>query len=162
MKKLGYLTAALLLLLTLSCGGGGSPTTPGTIDLAGLEGVWDMDTVWTGKASLAGEKVPINDTWNADFNITKTAVTELVPNGPDYTWVWDYNGNTLTLSDAFSGTVYIDGYGDCYSTGTGKLYITLQPGATIGNVTGRIESITMISDEKMELLIDVAGKMTKR
>ena len=158
MKKLGYLTAALLLLLTLSCGGGG-PTTPGTPDLAGLEGTWDYNFVITGNLSGDLGTLPMNEQFSGFYIIGRNSIVD----DAGASMVWEYDGSTLILRSAYSNSEWDSDCGDEYFSGNFTQTIPIQAGATVGTLSGNM-IITFLTEwcGDWSGTLQMAGNMTKR
>jgi len=156
MRNLILAMLATLLIVLAGCGGGGSPATP---DLAGLEGTWDYNQVFSGDLSGPGGSIPVNDNYSGFFIIGRNSVVD--EDGIHY--VWSYNGTTLVLKDAYSDTDWDVDCGDEYFSGNMELRIPLSPSSTVGNMGGTAE-LTLLTEFCGDYsgTVQITGNMTKR
>jgi hypothetical protein len=158
MKKLFFLVT-VLAFFTIGCGGGGGSTTPSVHDLTGLAGVWDYVMIVDGQITGPGGSVTLKETFTGYYIINTNSVID----DEGDPWVWSYNGSTLTIEYAGSGSFWDPDCGDIYATQKDKASIPLVPGATVGNVSGTID-VTFNTDLCGELtgVLPITGTMTKR
>lgn len=158
MKNL-YFVIFVFALLTIGCGGGGGSTTPAVHDLTGLTGVWDYVMIFDGQITGPGGSVPLKETYTGYYIINTNSVID--DDGDP--WVWSYDGSTLKIEWAGTGTFWDSDCGDIYVTEKDKVNIPLAPGATVGNVSGTID-VTFNTEYCGELtgVLPINGTLTKR
>lgn len=139
MRKVTLSLLAGVLLFALSCGGG-DPTTPEVDNLAGLEGTWDVNIVYSGQLSGTGGNVPVNEVIQTFWIIgTNSVVGE-----SGQPLVWSYNGTTLTISIATTVYNWDPICGNMTLSGNLNFVIPVKPGETIANITGPV-NLTLTS-----------------
>jgi hypothetical protein len=140
MRNLLLIGLAGLMLLAVSCGGGGSAVTP-THDLTGLEGIWDITLNIDGMMKTPEGDYEYHDTQSGNWIIDATHVK----NGNGDNLVWAYDGNILVVSMNYSSSDYDFDCGDIMTTGTIKSIIHIQPGQTSSSVNGQMQ-LTISTD----------------
>ena len=159
MRRMILLGLAGMMLLALSCGGGGGGTTPGAKDLSGLEGTWDYNVVVDGTISGPGGSVPFKDTFSGYYIIGRNSIID------DYgdAMVWSYDGSTLSIQWAGSGTFWDADCGDVLVSMSLHKTVPVAPGATVANIGGTMNlSFTTEFCGNMSGVLPMTGNMTRR
>jgi hypothetical protein len=124
MRKALFVIIALMMLIPLSCSGGGNSQT-----LSGLEGRWAFN--------ILVESNP--DNWKGNWDITSN---EVLRDAESLTW--NYNGSMLVLQDNQFETVPDTTCGDRNITRLSKINLKVSPGDDYANISGTMD-LTEIS-----------------
>lgn len=142
MKPFLTIICAAIMLVSISCGGGGSdPVLPSTHDLSGLIGVWDVVCNVNGTLDSTYGPMPINDGFTTFWVIDSTHI--LAEDGGYF--VWEYDGKTLVVKNSLTDSYQDPDCGKIVETGSMTLNIPIKPGEKTAHYTGTM-SLNMITE----------------
>ena len=136
MKRLTLVLAVGFLLLSISCGGGGTTLPPADRDLSGLEGVWTVTHEYIGTFIMPNGRSTNEYAFCGTWEITRNGIHDR--GGGDFDW--SYDGNILIVYMSITETGDDPPCGQSTNKSTINLEIPITPDATTANSNGTIKT----------------------